>query len=245
MTNTQKDSVPQITGSLAKPKKWKLILCIGALLVMALAIAMAGGVRMHNTIKKQTTQINELKEQIKELETEPIVVNPVNPEIILQITNDEIKSIGELATMEYLYTDASRFSKSRQIKGVKIPFTEKSFLLRWNGVIKAGINVEEITTEIDEATNTLLITMPAAEILSHEVDNESVEVLDEKNNLFNSIKVEDKVAFDEQVAQEMEDIATKNGLLEKAQENAQEIITRLLSAVPDISENYRIEFETK
>lgn len=234
MNNTQKDN----TGMLLVSKKWIVILLV-------CAIAIAAGVLTGLKIHKQNVQITELREQIKELESEPIIVNPVNPEIILQTTNEEIKSIGELATMEYLYTDASRFSKSRQIKGIEIPFTEKSFLLRWNGVIKAGINVEEITTEINEYTSTLLITMPAAEILSHDVDESSVEVLDEKNNLFNNIKIEDKVAFDEQVAQEMEDRAIKNGLLEKAQENAEEIITHLLYANPDIQQNYRIEFEVK
>lgn len=234
MNNTQKDN----TGMLLVSKKWIAILLV-------CAIAIAAGVLTGLKIHKQNAQITELQGQIKELETEPIIVNPVNPEIILQTTNEEIKSIGELATMEYLYTDASRFSKSRQIKGIEIPFTEKSFLLRWNGVIKAGINVEEITTQINESTSTLLITMPAAEILSHDVDESSVEVLDEKNNLFNSIKIEDKVAFDEQVAQEMEDRAIKNGLLKKAQENAEEIITHLLYANPDIQQNYHIEFEVK
>lgn len=241
MKNTQQDSPKKIAGALAKPKNRKLILYITALLVIAIAV----GAWMHSTIKKQNAQIAELKEQIEQLETEPVVVNPVNPEIILQTTNDEIKSIGELATVEYLYTNAAKFSDSREIKGVKIPFTEKSFLLRWNGVIKAGVNVEEITTQINESTKTLLITLPAAAILSHEVDNNSVEVLDEKNNLFNSIKVEDKVSFDGQVAEEMEDRAIRNGLLDQAKENAEAIITRLLSANPDISENYHIEFEIK
>lgn len=239
MKNTQTNNTDQkkLTGGVVIQKSWIAVFLVIGILAAACVWT---GFRSH----KQNIQIAELKEQIKDLETEPVIVNPVNPEIILQTTNEEIKSIGELATMEYLYTDASRFSKSRQIKGVKIPFTEKSFLLRWNGVIKAGVNVEEITTQINEATSTLLITLPAAEILSHEIDNDSVEVLDEKNNLFNSIKVEDKVSFDEQVAQEMEDRAIKNGLLEKAQENAEEIITRLLNANPDISENYHIEFET-
>lgn len=241
MKNTQKDSPKQITGTLTRPKKWKLILSAIALLFVVIAIAIGAGMR--NTIRKQDAQITELKEQIEQLEAEPIIVNAVNPEIILQTTNEEIKSIGELATMEYLYTNAAKFSDSREIKGVKIPFTEKSFILRWNGVIKAGVNVDEITTRIDDTAKILYISMPAAELLSHEVDYESVEVLDEKNNLFNTIKVEDKVDFDTQVSQEMERQAVKNDLLENAQENAEEIITRLLNANPDIRENYRLEFE--
>ena len=55
--------------------------------------------------------------------------------------------------------------------------------------------------------------MPNAEILSHEIDNNSIETLDEKDGLFNPVKVEDVRQFDTVSKDAMEDRAIENGIL--------------------------------
>lgn len=192
----------------------------------------------------QSKKIKEMDSRISELINEPAISEPVTPEISLDIINAEIREIGELATMEYIYTNAAKFTDSRQIKDWNIPFTEKSFIIKWDGVIKAGIDVTQITTELDNTNKTIIIYLPEAEILSHDTNEDSVEILDESNGLFNSVSIKDKVQFDAETVKEMEERAIENGLLTKAQENAEEIILKLISAIPGVEE-YTIVFEVK
>ena len=201
--------------------------------------------------KKSEAEIAELKamieeqdEKIQELIETPIVVSPVNPEIKLDIIYSEIKSISELATMEYLFTDAAEFSDSKQIKKWNIPFTEKSFILKWDGVIKAGVKLDLVTIEVNQDEKKITVSVPTAEILSYQIDTDSVEVLDEKDNIFNKISVDDKIKFDAATEEAMKQRAVENGLLEKAQTNAEDILLRLLQANPAIGTDYTVEFVT-
>jgi hypothetical protein len=211
---------------LKKRKLTKICAIVLALIIVALGALLVG----RSQIKKKTDK------------EEPTVVNPVAPEISLDVINLEIQNIAELATVEYLFTDAARFSDSKEIKGWSIPLTEKSFLMKWDGVIKAGINVNDIGIDIDDEKMIITLTMPEATILSYDVDESSVEVLDEKDNIFNNITVEDKVGFDEATENAMKERAIENGLLDQALSQAKITIEGLLTANPVIAENYEIVF---
>jgi len=194
-------------------------------------------------ISHQGKRIDEMDNRIKELANQPVLTDSIAPEISLKVIDTKIKEIGELATMEYLYTNMAKFTDSKQIKNWNIPFTEKSFTLQWDGVIKAGIDINKVTTALDFSKETLTIYLPPAKILSHDTKEESVVVTDESNGLFNSVKIEDKVNFDAENIKAMEDRAIENGLLEKAQANAETVILRLLYDIPGVTESYNIEFK--
>ena len=206
-----------------KMKKRLFAVALASVLVLACGIFGWSNALLRKTIDEQNQKIDDLMEQ-------PVVVNPVAPEISLSVIYEEIQNIGELATVEYLFTDAAIFSDSQQIGNWNIPFTEKSFTMKWDGIIKAGIQVDKIVIDVNKDDLIITVTLPAAEILSYEVDSDSVEVLDEKNNIFNEISVNDKVQLDAATEKEMKDRVIRNGLLEKAQKNAEDIISRLLTA---------------
>ena len=215
-------------------------------LVFAAMIAVAAIVAI-SIIWFQGKKLDDAQEKYDALvaqSNQPSIANPVSPEISLDVLNTEIKEIGELATTEYLYTNAAKFTDSKQIKNWNIPFTEKSFVIKWDGVIKAGIDVEQITTKLDETNNVLTVVLPTTKILSHDTKEDSVEILVESSGLFNSISLEDKIQFDAETVKEMEERAIQNGLLEKAQKNAEAVIFNLLCTNPDIVGHYSIEFES-
>lgn len=188
-------------------------------------------------------QLKKANDRISDLENTPAVVNTISPKIELEVINSDIQKIGELATVEYLFTDAAKYSDSKQIKDWNIPFTEKSFVMKWDGVIKAGVDVSKITVTLQKNNAVLLVKIPAATILSYSVDTNSMELLDESNNVFNKISVSDKVKLDTATETAMKERAIENGLLEKAQASAQAIISNLLNSNPAISGNYTIQFE--
>lgn len=195
-------------------------------------------------IEQLKLTIQQQQEQIDDLMNNPIVVNPVSPTISLEILYSEINDIAELATIEYMFTNAEEFSHSKDFFGLfNIPFTEKSFILKWDGRIKAGIKVDEIVIELEELDKKIVVTMPAAEILSYETDHDSVEILNEQDNVFNPLTIEDKIEFDRATEESMRSRAIENGVLEKAQANAQTIIKRLISANEAVGDDYTIEFK--
>lgn len=85
--------------------------------------------------------------------------------------------------------------------------------------------------------------MPNAEILSHEIDNNSIETLDEKDGLFNPVKVEDVRQFDTVSKDAMKDRAIENGILDKALKNAEDIIEKLVNSDVVQEQGYTIKFE--
>lgn len=158
--------------------------------------------------------------------------------------NTEIQDIGELATVEYLYTDAGKFEDPKQLFGKNVPFTTKSFIAKWDGNIKAGVEISEVTAEVDKDNKVIVIHMPKARILSHQIDKDSIETLDQKDGLFNPVKVEDVRNFDSISQDAMEERAIENGILDKAFENAKNIIRKIVDN--DLVEElgYTIRFET-
>ena len=84
--------------------------------------------------------------------------------------------------------------------------------------------------------------LPAAKILSHDIDPESVEIFDERASLFNPFTVEDFTAFQADQRTAMEEKALSHGLLEEAQTQAETSVRALLSAA--LPEGYELADKT-
>lgn len=227
-------------------QKVKNVVIVFLIAAIALA-AVAGGIyyKGYSAQKeKYEAEIAELTKKIDEL------VDPIAPYISedktvsLAIIESQINEIGELATMEYIYTDAGKFEDPHKLFGLKIPFTEKSFIAKWDGVIKAGIKVDKIDISLDNDHKLITISIPPAEILSHDIDEKNIQTLDQTDGLFNPVKIEDVREFDAINRESMEKRAVENGLLEKAFDRAKNMITEVLKANPIIAEEYKIDFKT-
>ena len=75
------------------------------------------------------------------------------------------------------------------------------------------------------------------------INNNSIETLDEKDGLFNPVKVEDVRQFDTVSKDAMEDRAIENGILDKALKNAEDIIEKLVNSDVVQEQGYTIKFE--
>lgn len=192
--------------------------------------------------EKYEDTITQLEAEVDRLSDPIAVYEEASREIDINVVNVEIQEIGELATLEYLYTDAGKFEDPKQLFGKDVPFTTKSFIAKWDGIIKAGVDISQVTAEVDSNSKEVVVHIPKAEILSHEIDSESVETLDQKNGLFNPVSVEDVREFDAKSKEKMENRAIENGILDKAFENAESIIEKLID--PMIQEfEYTVRFE--
>lgn len=224
-----------------KKMKKKIIyisIVAAAVLLLLFSMWLIGYSHSQNLAQRQ---IDELVERIHELETTPVVVDPVTPEIVMGVISAKTTEISELASAEYLFTNAAKFTSGGS-GGIFDWVTQKSFIQKWSGNIKAGVDLSKVSVTVQD--NVITVTLPAARILSYEIDYDSVEVLNEENNVFNPITVEDKNNFDAATAEAMKTRAVDHGLLTQAQKNAENIIGNLLNASLEGLEDYRIEFKT-
>ena len=148
------------------------------------------------------------------------------PKITGAVLKQHIMNINELTTVEYHYTTMGQFENSADFYGMKVPFTTKKFIVSYDGAIKAGVDLSGIEIAVSETVIT--ITLPKAEILSHQVDESSFQIYDEKSGIFNKIKLEDYNSFQLEQKKTMEDKALSSGLLAEAYNNAKNIVTNII-----------------
>ena len=160
------------------------------------------------------------------------------PKITSTGLSQQLQEIEELATMSYNYTKVGKFSDSLKFNGWDIPLTQKSFLITYDGKLKAGVKMDKIETTIEH--NEIIIAIPEIEILSNEIDESSIEVYDESKNVFNPISVTDYTTFAKKQKEMVAAEAIENGLLSEAATKTQSTIKKYLNALPGINGNYEI-----
>ena len=118
----------------------------------------------------------------------------IDPEILAQ----EVTEITELATNQETYTMTVPYDGGQKSFPIfdkyKIPFSEKSMVVKYSGILKMGPDMEKFSKkdmDVDRTAKTIKVTIPHSEILSHEIVEDTWEIGDQKNGLFNPLKPED------------------------------------------------------
>lgn len=145
-----------------------------------------------------------------------------------------LTAIGEFATAEYAYSGQAFAEKSRKLLGIRIPLTEHSFSVTYEGVIKFGFSVDDIDVEVNG--NMIILTLPEPVVLDNYIENYSVK---EENNLFNPIssnEVADKM--DEVRGLELEK-ADEKGAYKLATKNVKFILAEILGRFEGYSVTFR------
>lgn len=159
----------------------------------------------------------------------------------IEIIKEKLKETAELNTGSYLCTTVMTKADSRKIKGWKIPLTQKSFTISYDGTVKAGI--KDLTkAEVSQNGDKVIVKLPEVEITGTEIDNDSFEMLDESNGLFNTISSSDMNDAQKELKKKMEQRAIEKGILDIAKSNAEELVTELLKSPYG---EYKVEVEWK
>lgn len=154
-----------------------------------------------------------------------------------------INDIGELATAEYGFTMVQTATKPhKEVVGFKIPFTESKVIYSYEGLIKAGLDFEDIDIAVDDAAKTVRITLPEVRLLSTVLDRDSLIVYDEKNSPFNAFTFEDMNLSEAELEKSAEETAVNNGLLDRAADNAENIIRTMVYSMDNMND-YTVEFK--
>lgn len=154
------------------------------------------------------------------------------------------EDIGELATQTACCTEVNVTEASRDLWGVRIPFTQSKYIYSYDVEIKAGFDFGEIEWSVDEGTSTIKVWLPEVRILSSEIDMDSFKLYHEEESIFRPITLEENNEALANLKQAAKEDAVANGLLDNARGNAETILRGFFGNVYDL-ETYSIEFTDK
>lgn len=140
---------------------------------------------------------------------------------------NRITYMQELALVRYNYTGVISYRDYRKFFNINVPLTDKYFLIKYNGYIKAGVDFSRIKVNVISPTD-VHVSIPKPKILDTVVDENSIEVFNESENAFNPIKITD---YKEALVREKEVMirdATDQGIYEQATDQAKLTLTSLL-----------------
>lgn len=152
--------------------------------------------------------------------------NEMEPEITSTLIFNKLINVRELTTLKYYYTNMGQFENQNTFYGYKVPFTSKKFIVSYDGVIHAGVDLEKMDVKLKGKS--IEIKIPPAKILSHEIYEDSLKVFDERESIFNRIDIEDYNNFSKDQKKEVEAKAIKRDLLKEADQEAKKAIEETL-----------------
>lgn len=176
------------------------------------------------------------------------VVSPADPAPHVSLTVETlyelIEPCTELITASANYTNRAAVADHCELFGRTVPFTTEEVEFSYIGTLHAGIDLSEVTFDVNDAGHVIYVTMPAPTVIAHSIDTSSFLVQTKRNGLFTEISPDEFIAKLDLAACEQEAAATKSGkVFRLATENAEQTITSLLTAA-SVTDDYRLRFFT-
>lgn len=142
------------------------------------------------------------------------------------IIAERLSKISELSTLKYSYSNVLVVKNSIRFNDLSIPFTEKSFIIKYSGYIKAGVDLKKI--DIVVIKHKVIITLKKAIILDHVINSGDLFVYDEKSSMFNKLSMQDMVNEIRNEKTKVETDLLKTGFLDEANTNTRLLLQGLL-----------------
>ncbi len=164
------------------------------------------------------------------------------PKIDNKLIQNRIESAKELTSLKYSYTNMGQFENSNKFYGYDIPFTQKKFIVSYDGVISCGVDLDKMQVEV--SGKNINIKLPKSKILSHEIYEDSLKIFDQKTSIFNPIKVEDYNDFAKKQKKSVEEKAIERGILTQADKKCKKAIKDIIN-IDNSLKDYTINIQFK
>lgn len=143
---------------------------------------------------------------------------------------DTISQVLDINTVKYNYSNVITVKKDKSINEVKIPFTEKSFVVKYNGVVNAGVKPENIKVVKNDG-NDITIEVKKCEILDHYIDDNNFYIYDIKSSIFNKLKVQEIIDDVNKYKKEYENKLIQEGFMDEVKNNTKLSIENILENI--------------
>lgn len=161
----------------------------------------------------------------------------------VQTVEKIIEATSELVVTNYSYKDIYQYEKSVEKLGVKIPFSTNQFIISYSGTVKGGIDFSKIKCDINNSDKTITLKIPKPYIISHEIDENSIEYFDIKKSLFEKYSLSNyaKLIADLK-SKKNNELLNNEEFLSSVKESSQNIIKGFLSN-SEATKEYTIIFK--
>ena len=192
--------------------------------VVVLCLGVGIGAKAFNTPKKSSKIIE------KKVKVDSITLK----ELILPAS--------DLVSMKYTYTDVDVYENSKKAFGVKIPLTTDKVIFTYSGIVSAGIDLSQITYNVDEDKKVISVTLPEPQFMSHEMDESGFKFYDAKNSIFTETKLEDYTTLMSNLKESKEEQLRNDGeFFPSVIENAQNVLNDIFK-INSSTSDYEIIF---
>lgn len=144
----------------------------------------------------------------------------------------DIQNLQELATIQYRYNTYLKYEKERP----KIPFTDWNVpgtrsraVFKVAGCIKLGVNLQNAM--VRQLGNQLVVTLPNADVLSHEFDLSKCQTEFEDTSIFNLPEANDYLAFIHSQKERIAQSELSDSIMLSAKERAKQMIKNYIHGV--------------
>ncbi|MBU5438568.1 DUF4230 domain-containing protein [Tissierella sp. MSJ-40] len=162
-----------------------------------------------------------------------------NVSLLSNTVEEKVLKLLEMSTVKYNYTNVVAYKDNKQLNGFNVPFSNKSFLIKYSGYIKAGVDLNTVEINVkDKKTVELILDKPT--VFDNVIVEEDVYIYDERDSVFNKLSFKDLYEVLIEEKKNMEKEVIEKGLLNDAEKNAREILDSLLEGMG--FENIEIKF---
>ena len=153
---------------------------------------------------------------------------------------DTLSQVLDISTVKYNYSNIVTIKKDKSINDIKIPFTEKSFIIKYNGVINGGVKPEDIEI-ISNEENKIVIEVNKCQILDHYIDEKNMYVYDIKSSIFNKLDVQEVLDDINKCKKQYEEKLISEGFIEEVQNNTKVSLEKILKGLgyEEVSINFK------
>jgi len=161
------------------------------------------------------------------------------------LLNFGFKDVGELVTQEWYGRILKDKSKDRKFFDLfPIPGTQSRLVFSLDVEVTAGVDFREIEWTKNDAKKVIYVKMPKAKVYKYyQVPNTFISYVEDES-WFTNMTSEWRHKLEDQVVEDGKKKAVELGLLEKADKNAQSIITQMINS-NEMTKDYKVEFEYK
>ncbi len=208
--------------------KFDLNTVILLLVLFALAVIIVGGFTLVNTVRKMAQPLEQVEEALQEQfdeianPTPTIIPDPVS--IILQV-----QSLSRLETASYTI---EKVITAESGQGTFAFLFGDRLILVAHGRVIAGVDLGKMDVDdiIVAENGTVVVTMPPAEVLVVDLDNQDSYVYDRDTGVIGmnpALETEARQAAEEEILK----VALEDGILDVAQQNAEAYVRNLIMAL--------------
>ncbi len=154
-----------------------------------------------------------------------------------------VDAASDLITTKYRYKDADTYENHKSFFNIKLPATTNRAVFTYRGIVHLGIDLSDVSYDINNLTKTICVTLPDIEIKSNEILPGSFEYVYQSTSIFNSFKFEDATELMSTLTQQKaEEVMNDKALMEETKKNTETVIRNLLHT-SDLTKDYTITFE--